>query len=139
MTRLLLAALTLSLLAAPAWAECIQNPELEVVDGDTVEWLPTEVLEEPLNVRLLGFDTPETSRPECPDERALGEQATERLEELLESHEAILCITGTMCGHNRPCGVLVVQQGGFTLNVGSILMAEGLARPFTGQMGEWCE
>ena len=32
-----LAALALSLLAAPAGAECIQSPELRVIDGDRLE------------------------------------------------------------------------------------------------------
>ena len=129
MTRL--AALALMLLAAPAGAECIRDPDLRVIDGDTVAY-------DGPNVRLAGIDTPETWRPSCPEEAALGEQATERLRALLESHEAILCLPGTTCGHGRPCGVLVVLRGGYTLNVGSILISEGLARPFTGQMGEWC-
>ena len=135
MTRLA-AALALSIIVmmigTPAAAECIQSPELEVVDGDNVRY-------QGQNVRLAGFNTPETYQPRCDEEAALGERATERLRTLLESHDAILCLPGTECGHGRLCGVLLVQRGGYTLDVGSILIEEGLARPFTGQRGSWCQ
>ena len=130
MTRPL--ALALSLLAAPAWAECIRDPDLRVIDGDTVELYED-------SVRLAGFDTPETFRPRCVAERRLSERATARLRGLLESHDAILCLPGTTCGRGRPCGVLMVLRGGYTLDVGSILISEGLAVPFTGSLGSWCE
>ena len=131
MTRFVIA-LTLAL-ATPAVAVepgCYTDPELRVIDGDSVEF-------QGANVRLIGFDTPEVRRYECEEELALGRQASARLRELLETRPAILCITGTDCGHGRECGFLAVRMGQ-TLNVGSILMSEGLAVPFTGEQGDWC-
>ena len=133
MTRLA-AALALMLLAstAPAGAECIRDPDLRVIDGDTVEYAGQ-------TVRMVGYNTAESGDDaECDQERELSAQATERLEGLLDEHDTILCLTGTTCGYERACGHLSVIDR-YTLNVGSILIAEGLARPFTGQRGSWCE
>ena len=47
-----------------------------VVDGDTIWYQGTKI-------RLVGFDTPETSRPGCAREARLGKQATQRLQALL--------------------------------------------------------
>jgi endonuclease YncB( thermonuclease family) len=38
--------------------------------------------------RLIGFDAPETRRPECDAEAELGQKATKRLEELIASGTA---------------------------------------------------
>ena len=134
MTRLL-AALTLSLLAVPAWAQvepaCYLDPALEVIDGDSVR-------HDGVNTRMIGYDTPEIRQHECPEELALGQQATERLRDLLETHTVMLCTPGSDCGHGRPCGWLAILDGNETLDVGSILIAEGLAIPFTGSLGDWC-
>ena len=125
----------LLLLASPAWAVepgCYPDPELRVIDGDSVEF-------QGANIRLIGFDTPEVrGHEECEEELALGQRASARLRELLETRPTILCITGTDCGHGRDCGLLAVRTGQ-TLNVGSIFMSEGLAVPFVGEQGDWCE
>ena len=129
-------ALALSLLAstAPAGAECIQSPELRVIDGDTVEMLPDGP-----TVRMVGYNTAESGDDaQCDQERDLSAAATARLEGLLDEHEAILCLTGTTCGYGRACGHLNVIDR-YTLNVGAILIEEGLARPFTGRRGSWCD
>ena len=136
MTRPLAAALALSLLAstAPARAECIRDPDLRVIDGDTVEVLPDGP-----TVRLLGFDTPETgSRAECDEERALAGRATELLRFFLRTHDAILCLPGTECGFDRPCGILMVRNGRQTLDVGSLLIDQQAAIPYVGSQGDWC-
>ena len=134
MTRLA-AALALMLLAAPAGAECTDEPSFAVIDGDTLRLIPEDRL-----VRLVGYDTPETGgRADCPSEAQLADQARERLRSLLYNYSAILCLPGTECGFGRLCGVLLVQRGGYTLDVGSILISEGLARPFTGQRENWCQ
>lgn len=133
-TRPLAAALALSLLAstAPAGAECIQSPELRVIDGDTVEYAGQ-------TVRMVGYNTAESGDDaQCDQERELSAQATDRLEGLIDDHDTILCLTGTTCGYGRACGHLSVIDR-YTLNVGSILIEEGLARPFVGEMGSWCQ
>lgn len=108
----------------------------DVIDGYTVR-VP---MFDSLTVRLLGFDTPETgSRAECDAERELADRATERLRDLLRQHDSILCMPGTDCGFGRSCGFLAVQVDGYSLDVGSILISEGLAVPFADEQGEWCE
>ena len=136
MTRPLAAALALMLLATPAGAECTDEPAGAVIDGDTLRLIPEDRL-----VRLVGYDTPETGRgARCASEAQLADQARERLRSLLYNYPAVLCIVpGTECGFGRLCGVLLVQRGGYTLDVGSILIEEGLARPFTGQRESWCQ
>ena len=136
MTRPLAAALALMLLAAPAGAECTDEPSFAVIDGDTLRLIPEDRL-----VRLVGYDTPETGgRAGCRSEAQLADQARERLRSLLYNYSAILCIPAdTECGFGRLCGVLLVQRGGYTLDVGSILIEEGLARPFTGERESWCQ
>ena len=132
MTRTL--AILALLITAPAMAVepgCYTDPELRVIDGDSVEFEDT-------NIRLIGYDTPEVRSYECEEELALGRQASARLRELVETRPTILCITGTDCGHGRECGFLAVRMGQ-TINVGSILMSEGSAVPFVGEQGDWCE
>ena len=134
MTRALTLA-SLLLLSVPAYAlepGCYVNLPMEVVDGDTVRI-------ESGTVRLGGYDTPETHRPECEEERAWGQRATDRLTELLASHATELCITNAECNWGRPCGHLSVRMDGYLIDVGAILVSEDLAIPFVGSMGDWCE
>jgi endonuclease YncB( thermonuclease family) len=103
---------------------------IDVVDGDTVRHRGR-------TVRLVGFDAPETGeRSRCESERALGAKATSRLRDLVKTGPANIQLVpcacppgmeGTpACNHGRACGVLTV--GG--RDVGAILIAEGLAKPF---------
>jgi endonuclease YncB( thermonuclease family) len=47
-----------------------------VVDGDTI-WLQGE------KIRIADIDAPETHQPRCSSEKALGDRATDRLQQLL--------------------------------------------------------
>ena len=49
-----------------------------VVDGDTI-WLEGQ------NIRIADIDAPETHEFDCPEEKALGDRATLRLQELVNS------------------------------------------------------
>jgi endonuclease YncB( thermonuclease family) len=125
----LFAALSLGCILRVA-AEPIHPNEIEVVDGDTIRARGVTL------VRLVGFDAPETWRAKCPAERSLGTRATERLRQLVASGPLDLtevvcsCRPGThgtkKCNHGRECGTLTVRGK----DVGEILIAEGLARPF---------
>jgi endonuclease YncB( thermonuclease family) len=67
-------------LSFQASAEPIDPTDVRVIDGDTVQVYGVEP-----NVRLVGFDTPETWRPDCEAERVLGLKATERLKALVRA------------------------------------------------------
>jgi micrococcal nuclease len=110
-------------------ASPIDRNNVEVLDGDTVR-IAGETF------RLVGFDAPETYQARCPFEGELGNQATFRLRQLVARGDldlervACACRAGTdgtsHCNYGRSCGVLRVRGQ----DVGAMLIAEGLARPF---------
>lgn len=116
------------LLAGGAMAEPISPDQVRVIDGDTIR-----VHNKRPNVRLVGFNAPETRKPECDAERALGARATRRLRDLVRAGGldftfvpcACSCGTeGTMaCNYGRRCGTLKSHGR----DVGRMLMAEKLA------------
>ena len=140
--------LLLALLAAPATASPIDPDDIRVLDGDTIR-----VFHQQPNVRLVGFNAPETRRAECDAERELGAKATRRLRDLVRGghldfeYVDCSCPAGTQgtfaCNYSRDCGTL--RSGG--RDVGEILIEEGLAVPFVcaatrcprTPRGPWCQ
>ena len=127
--------------ALPAWLEAFR---IEIIDGDSIR-SGGQVY------RLVGFDTPESgNNAKCAHERALSAAATQRLKELTAGGDvdlrrvACACPPGTegsgQCNYGRFCGTLSV--GG--KDVGTILIAEGLAVPYVcdktscPQRKSWC-
>lgn len=101
-----------------------------VVDGDTIHTY------DGTKYRLLGYDTPETYRAQCAEELALGQQATQRLKELLSLGHAHLTENGETDHYGRTLAWLTVDGQ----DVGGILISEGLARPYHGgRRGSWCD
>ena len=117
---------------------------ISVVDGDTVR-------ANGQTYRLVGFDTPESgSLARCERERKLADAATNRLRQLIANGQTALervpcsCPPGTegtqQCNHGRLCARLRAEGR----DVGTILISEGLARPYLcGQNGcprrqSWC-
>jgi endonuclease YncB( thermonuclease family) len=105
----------------------ISSAGLRVIDGDTVD------LADGRRVRLIGYDTPETFEPRCSKERRLGLKATRRLRQLTKNGhvdvELVRCSCAPAdpdCNYERACGKLSVDGK----NVGSVLIAEGLAKPY---------
>jgi endonuclease YncB( thermonuclease family) len=102
-----------------------------VLDGDTIR-----IDGRKPDIRLVGFNAPETSRAQCKAERDLGNAATRRLQQLVNGGALDLrsvacnCTPGTegteRCNYGRRCGVLKVDGR----DVGSILIDEKLAVPF---------
>jgi endonuclease YncB( thermonuclease family) len=102
-----------------------------VLDGDTIR-----VYHQQPNVRLVGFNAPETRRAECDAEAELGARATRRLRDLIRGdnldfiYVKCSCPPGTegtfACNYGRDCGTLKVNGR----DVGAILIEEGLAVPF---------
>ncbi|MEM9700227.1 MAG: thermonuclease family protein [Pseudomonadota bacterium] len=106
---------------------------LTAIDGDSIRCNGT-------NMRMLGpgapnqygVDAPEIYRPECERERQLGYIAKDRLTQLLSG--AVVADTGVKDRYGRPL-VYVMLPGDVT--AGEVLMAEGLARSWPGNVG-WC-
>jgi micrococcal nuclease len=99
-----------------------------VVDGDTI-WLKGA------KIRIADIDAPETHDPRCASERVLGGRATERLQQLLNA--GVVTLETVDRDHDRYGRQLrIVDVDG--RSVGSILVAEGLARWYQGGRKPWC-
>ena len=105
---------------------------VQVIDGDTISLDDGKP-----NVRLVGFNAPETGdRALCDAERSKGEAAKRRLRELVSGGSpafqqiACSCKSGTegtnACNFGRRCGTLQVNG----VDVGTTLISEGLAVGF---------
>ena len=100
-----------------------------VVDGDTI-WVAGE------NVRIADIDAPETHDFRCPEEKALGDRATQRLHQLVNGGAVSLRPIGDRDadGYGRKLRLVLV----YGRSVGDTLVAEGLARPYAGGKRPWC-
>ena len=129
--KLFLTGVAALFLATPAFAEPINPADIWVIDGDTVQ-----AYHQRPNVRLVGFNAPETRNAACQAEADLGAKATRRLRELVRAggleFEYVRCscpefTQGTFaCNYGRSCGTL--RSNG--RDVGTTLIVEGLAVPF---------
>ena len=118
-------------LSCPVLAEPIGSADIRVIDGDTIR-----VHHKQPNVRLVGFNAPETRRAACEVERELGAKATRRLRDIVGAgnldfvYVACSCSPRTQgtsaCNYGRDCGTLKSRGR----DVGAILIEEGLAVPF---------
>ena len=99
-----------------------------VVDGDTI-WIEGQ------NVRIADIDAPETHEPGCAEERVLGDRATARLRQLLNSCEVRLAsVDRDMDVYGRKLRIVEVNGA----SVGGTLVDEGLARWYAGGRRPWC-
>lgn len=86
-------------------------------------------------IRIADIDAPETHPPRCPYEADLGARATERLKDLLSQGPVELVVADR--DTDRYGRLLrVVERNGESL--GAVLVAEGMARPWTGSRQPWC-
>jgi endonuclease YncB( thermonuclease family) len=79
MKKLFLTSIAALFLATPAFAEPVNPANILVVDGDTIR-----VHSKQPNVRLVGFNAPETRNATCQAEADLGARATRCLRELVK-------------------------------------------------------
>lgn len=98
-----------------------------VIDGDTVDvngarW------------RLQGFDAPEIGNAKCEAERAKGERARARLQQILGAAKIETSTVGHRDSFRRVLGTIRADGR----DVGDILKAEGLARPNGAKSPAWC-
>lgn len=99
-----------------------------VVDGDTA-WI------DGIKVRIADIDAPETHPPRCEDEARLGERATERLAELMNTGPFEAVVKGrAQDRYGRQLRVLM-RDG---RSLGQQLIDEGLARRWDGARRPWC-
>jgi micrococcal nuclease len=105
------------------------RPAVRVVDGDTF-WVGAD------KIRIADIDTPETHPPRCAEEAELGDKATRRLAALLgEGPFELAPIAGRdMDRYGRKLRI-VIRNG---RSLGDKLVAEGLARTWTGRREPWC-
>jgi len=109
-------------------AEVARSEHVRVIDGDTFDHRGERI-------RIADIDTPETHQARCAEEAALGEQATRRLQVLLAQGPFELQQADR--DEDRYGRKLrIVMRGGES--IGTILVAEGLARPWTGRRLPWC-
>ena len=113
---------------------------MRIYDGDTVA--PT--------VRLTidaveSFDAPETFRPRCPQQLALGQRATRQLREIIDRAERVVIIpildddgSIAVTRGSRPRLLMRMEADGE--NVGAMLAREGLAMQYRWETErvDWC-
>lgn len=126
--------------ALPALFLQLALGSLTVVDGDTLHDNRRNQ-----DYRLFGIDTPETERAKCEGEKALGLAAAARVGELLAGAEVVVGLPGwNPGGRDRwPRDGFGRRIGRIELDgrdLGEILLAEGLARPYSGRGAhpDWC-
>ncbi len=105
------------------------RPAVRVVDGDTF-WIGGD------KIRIADIDTPETHPPRCAYEAELGAKATRRLAVLLDQGPFALEPIGGRDLDRYGRKLRIVTRNGRSL--GDILVAEGLARTWTGRREPWC-
>lgn len=99
-----------------------------VVDGDTI-WLRG------VKIRIADIDAPETHDPRCSNEKQLGDRATLRLRQLLNSGIVTLeTVDRDRDRYGRELRIVDVNGR----SVGDALVAEGLARKWDGARHPWC-
>ncbi|WP_187336983.1 thermonuclease family protein [Novosphingopyxis iocasae] len=100
-----------------------------VVDGDTI-WL------EGVKIRIADIDTPEISQPRCDYEYDLGIKARDRLVVLLNQGEFEAVTIGSRDEDQYGRKLRVLLRDG--RSIGDQLVAEGLARTWSGRREPWC-
>jgi hypothetical protein len=99
-----------------------------VVDGDTI-WLKGE------KIRIADIDAPETHDYRCSSEKELGDRATRRLHDLLETGPITLqSIDRDEDTYGRKLRIVLVNGE----SVGDTLVSEGLARYYGNGRRPWC-
>lgn len=99
-----------------------------VIDGDTFR-IAGET------IRMADIDTPEVHGHGCPAEKALGERATRRLVVLLNAGPFALEPIGRDTDRYGRSLRIVTRDG---QSLGDVLVAEGLARHWSGARQGWC-
>jgi endonuclease YncB( thermonuclease family) len=100
-----------------------------VVDGDTIRFRGA-------TIRVADINAPETRDARCRAERRLGRRATERLRALLNAGPFELVRAGRQDTDRYGRKLRLLRRNGRSL--GTALVEEGLARPWSGRRKGWC-
>ena len=100
-----------------------------VIDGDTIR-------HRGMKIRLADIDTPEIGSPRCAAELDLALMARQRLIELLNAGPYDIVYRGGRSEDVYGRLLRTIERDGSSL--GDVLIAEGLARPWTGRRHGWC-
>jgi endonuclease YncB( thermonuclease family) len=133
--RVLKLTAALSILGVSTASAQTTSPLIRVVDGDTWAVFGGET------IRELGIDAPESRYLfgrelwACDAEKALGDQAKARLEELLLDGPIRIETNGDRDRYDRLLARAVLPDGRYA---GDVLIEEGLAVPWAGRQHDWC-
>lgn len=119
--------------AAPGFdAASADRPRLHVIDGDTFADAASG-----MRYRLANIDTPETgARARCAAERRLADDATSVARAIIAAAESVAVKpTGRIDAYGR--AIAYVQVNGQDL--GALLVARDVARPWRGRREPWCD
>ena len=103
--------------------------DVRVWDGDTMRLGMTNEAEA---IRILNIDTPEIEG-DCPYEIDLAFRAKERLAQLI-ANQPVEIVRDSLDQYGRTLAVLRINGQ----DVGDQLVAEGLARTWSGRRESWC-
>jgi len=110
----------------------------QAVDGDT---LVVAIAGSNVRVRLADIDAPEM-HGQCPAETDLAQRAKARLKALTEGYWVALTLDTNRPRdtYGRMLATATVARSGLEprVPVGTLMVAEGLARPWTGRRMPWC-
>lgn len=99
-----------------------------VIDGDSLIYQGRQI-------RIADINAPEIGRPQCAEERARGERAEDRLQELMgEGPFSLKPVDRARDRYGRE--LFVITREGQSL--GSVLVREGLAHEWHGSTRGWC-
>ena len=125
-----LSTLLFILSASFALAAPVSSGDIYMIDGDTADIGGQRF-------RLVGYDTPETYKPKCGYEKALGTEATKRARQLVDQAGRVEVVV--LPGRDKyGRGLARFYVAG--VDLGEILISEGLARSYNGgRRSSWCK
>ena len=110
---------------------------VKVIDGDTFD-VVYKGSQERIRLTALsgGVDTPETFQAECNNEHRVGKEATGFVRGAFAVAEEIILVTeGERGGFGRLLGRIEVDG----VDLGDLLIAEGLAQSWPNEGNVWCQ
>ena len=127
--RKILATVVFIFSISSAAAAPVRSGDIYLIDGDTADIGGQRY-------RLVGYDTPETYKPRCDYEKALGTEATRRARELVRMAGSVeIVVLPGRDKYGRGLARMFIRGD----DIANILVSEGLARRYQGgRRSSWC-